>query len=154
MGAIEDLALLPGFVHGRPASARDIARLEKRLGVRLPEAYCRFLKTWGWAWLEQGGNTIYGLPRKGDPSIGDDAGCAEATERERDPGPYTYPRGRLAPDGIVVEDDGGGGICVLKAVGAKDAGQVIWFDPEGEIQRWADLEGYLKDYLDCYLKRM
>lgn len=151
MDTLDEFSMLSKFVHGSTVGEARVVEAESELGVLFPAQYRRLLLKWGWGWWEPG-NSLYGLPSPGDHPYGSDANCVLATLRERAvdhgrEGPFGregYARGRLPHGDIVIGEDGGGGIFVLRTAPAEEVGQVVWRDCEGDLMRWPDLDGYLR----------
>lgn len=139
-----------------PMAEAEIAAFEEQLGVRLPEAYRRFLATYGASTFNGASPDnpyILFRPLKPlPPHITDESGkglfhAFYGTERDADDMfslrvCTRFFSGRMPESTIPIGDDGGAGQICLGIMGA-EAGKVYYWDQRNEP---LDEEDYLEDY--------
>ena len=112
-----------------PVSAQKVSALEKRLGVRLPTDYKKFLRTTNGGCPEP---NCFKVPDRGLALVGILYGIRDQRtscdlEYEQEQATFWDP----LPDGVIaIGDDPGGCLLLMDTVG-KNPGQVLFWDRKG-----------------------
>jgi hypothetical protein len=125
-GGISVVTFIRGF---GPVSAHKVLALEKRLGMRLPADYKKFLRTTNGGCPDP---NCFTVPDRGQASVGILFGIRD----ERISCDLEYEQGQAnlwepLPDGFLVIGDDPGGCLLLMCTLGKNAGRVFFWDRKG-----------------------